>query len=157
MKYLILITTFLLQSCASAQATDVYRKIVDDIKNSKKYEDFTNQSKQKCKGLFVSKYKYSVCSFGSFFKNEEIKAFIDNECSEEETFKTEKSNVLNKLSDKGETCFIADFSFKVKDKIAVKIISKSDENKIGYESLHFLYDVSNNQAQRLEIIEVTND
>ena len=72
-------------------------------------------------------------------------------------FITEKSNILNKLSDKGETCFVANFSFKVKDKIAVKIIFKSDENKIGYESLHFLYDVSNNQLQRLESIEVTND
>lgn len=157
MKYLILTIVIFLQSCASAQTTDVYRKIVDDIKNSKEYEGFTNQSNQNCKGLSVSKYKYSVCSFGSFFKDEDIKTFMDNECNEEETFKSKKNNALKKFSDTGETCFIADFSFKVKNKIAVKIISKSDEDKIGYESLHFLYDVNNNQVRKLESIEVTND
>lgn len=158
MKYLILIiSTVLLQSCASTKHTDVYRQIVEDIKASKEYEDFTNQSKKKCKGLLLSNHKYSICSFGLFFKDREIKEFIYNDCSEKETFKTEKINDLKKLSDKGETCFIGDFSFKVKDKIAVKIFSKSDMNKVGYESLHFLYEISNNRIQKIESIKVIND
>jgi hypothetical protein len=159
MRQLILIIILFAQSCIStnAQSKDDYRKIVDDIKNSKEYKDFVNKREQGCKTLLVSKYKYSICSFGSFFKNGDIKTFIDNECSEKETFKSKKCNRLKKLSDKGETCFIADFSFKVKDKIAVKIISKNDERKIGYESLHFLYDLADNQVKRLESIEVIND
>jgi len=157
MRHIICIIALFTQFLGNAQNKEEYTKIIEDIKKTKEYEGFISSHKQNCKGLAVSKYKYSICSFGSFFKDGEIKSFLDSKCSEEETFKSKKCNLLKKLSDKGNTCFIADFSFKIKDKIGVKIISKKDEGKIGYESLHFLYDISTNEVRMLEAIKVTND
>ena len=92
-----------------------------------------------------------------FFIDTTIQNYINQKCTNVAiAFKTEKYNDLIKLSDREHTCFLAYFSFKVKDRIAVKIVYK-DRSAYGGRSIVFLYKIQDGGISKLENIEIIQD
>lgn len=159
---MLIISLTLMQSCATTKSNkqydSIYRTIMDDIKTTPEFGEFKDNEGVECSNFSVAKYEYHLCEFSIFFEDKSIKEAYREKCMDMDlsTLKTDKEN-LEDFSDKGKKCFIVHFSEKINNRIIVEIIAKKNKDKIGYESLHFLYNINNNQVKKLEGIEVVND
>lgn len=139
MKTLIFLSYFIVLQAYSCNDTEIYKSILKDIKSSEAFIDYKDNI-DRCGGVKVSGYLYSMCFLGSpfVFDYPDISDYLNENCFGENARKGEEYQNLEKLSDIETTCLWVSFSETFNNKIAAEVIST---NKNINEELIYLYEI----------------